>query len=422
MATPARFTMKATEPATGERIPLALHERMLGMYFNVTFALLFRGTKASPSALAAAFAKVLNSYQVLSGRLTLQDGALSIVCNNEGVPLTHDVQAGAAPPFDAPIPAALFDMAVDSVPTGEDTGDAPMRVKVTDFDDAQVMAISLNHGLCDANGIGAFMAAWAEAFSGGEGRRSVNNDRVGMAPPSPALGSPPLTPPEDVPADHPWRKVRHLPEQCPSLERVPLASPVLFSATKSAEECASLKARCVEAAAGEVSFVSTNDALCAELAASLGLDGEHVPFGLLVDFRSAIGAEAVFGNMWTTVEVLARNSLAGAADVRQSLPVAQSPEFIRWNAGQGANMAWPGKLLLNTWTKAFKLADLAFACAPSDVMLGAPMLEQRMAMMAPAGVCYVIMLPQSDGGVKILGVMPAAAVEKLTVTRVGGAA
>ena len=42
------------------------------------------------------------------------------------------------------------------------------------------------------------------------------------------------------------------------------------------------------------------------------------------------------------------------------------------------------------------------------------MLEQRLAMMAPAGVCYIITLPQSDGGVKAVGFMPAAAVEKLT--------
>ena len=76
-----------------------------------------------------------------------------------------------------------------------------------------------------------------------------------------------------------------------------MPSPVLLSVTKSAEECAALKARCVEAAAGEVRFVSTNDAVCAELAASLGLEGEHVPFGLLLDFRKAIGAESVFGNM-----------------------------------------------------------------------------------------------------------------------------
>ena len=51
------------------------------------------------------------------------------------------------------------------------------------------------------------------------------------------------------------------------------------------------------------------------------------------------------------MEILSRNSLAGTADVRQSLAVAQSPEFIRWNASQGPNPAWPGKLILNTWTK-----------------------------------------------------------------------
>lgn len=216
---------------------------------------------------------------------------------------------------------------------------------------------------------------------------------------------------------HPWRTLRHLPEQCPAIERAALVSPAIFCNTKSLAECKALKAACLKAAGttAEGAFVSTNDAVCAELAASLGKEGmEHVPLGLLMDYRPYVGGEAVLGNLWFTLELLVRRSLAGAVDIREALPNAQSADFVRWLAGQGANPAWPAKLMMNTWAKAFKLADLTFEVAAAAVMLGAPMLEQRLSMMTPAGVNYVITLPQADGGIKSVGVLAAHAAEKLT--------
>ena len=411
--------VQASEEVVREVVPLASHEKMLATYFNVTFALLYPGAmKASPTALARALAKVLSPFKALAGRLVLNEG-LAIDCNNAGVPLTHCVRVGPSPSFATPIPADLFDMEVGSVPTGEGAGEAPMRVKVTDFDDAQVFAISINHGLCDASGLGAFMSAWAAAYTSGSIWRSVSNDRIGTAPPTPEMGAPALSPSEDIPTTHPWRTLRHLPEQCPVIERVPLASPAIFSNTKSVAECRALKVACLEVAGtkAEGGFVSTNDAVCAELAASLGHERmDHVPVGLLMDYRPYVGGEGVLGNLWFTLELLVRSSLAGAVDIRKALPNAQSAAFVRWLAGQGANPAWPGVLMMNTWTKALKLAELTFEVAVADVMVGAPMLEQRLAMMAPAGVSYAITLPQVDGGIKSVGVLPAHAAEKLTGT------
>ena len=125
----------------------------------------------------------------------------------------------------------------------------------------------MNHGLCDAAGMGAFLTAWAEAFGGAKGPWAVSNDRVGACvcicrggafvcvcacggrggrcvcacisvvqspsstsprlytigtcPPIPGLGAPPLTPPDDVPSDHPWRRLRHLPAQAPNPSDIP---------------------------------------------------------------------------------------------------------------------------------------------------------------------------------------------------------
>jgi len=69
--------------------------------------------------------------------------------------------------------------------------------------------------------------------------------------------------------------------------------------------------------------------------------------------------------------------------------------------------------MMNTWTHAFKLADLTFAGPATDVMIGKPMLQKRAAMMAPHGVSYCITLPQSDGGVKVVGIVPKAAAQRL---------
>lgn len=202
---------------------------------------------------------------------------------------------------------------------------------------------------------------------------------------------------------------------------VPLASPVIFTNTKSAAECKALKAACLEAAEAPTdAFVSMNDALCAELCVSLGMEGvERVPFGLIMDYRAQAGADGssspyVFGNVWCTLELLVRNSLAGAADIRSALPHARSPEFVKWFRAQGPNPAFAAKLMMNTWAKAFRLAELTFEGPAADLMVGAPFLEQRLAMMAPAGVNYVIALPQVDGGIKAVGVLATSATERLT--------
>jgi len=146
---------------------------------------------------------------------------------------------------------------------------------------------------------------------------------------------------------------------------------------------------------------------------------ERVPFGLIMDYRAHVGVDGaaspyLFGNLWCTLELLVRNSLAGAVDIREALCHAQGAEFIKWFMGQGANRQFGARLMMNTWVKAFRLAELSFEVPAADMMVGAPFLEQRLAMMAPAGVNYVIALPQADGGIKAVGVLGRSATERLT--------
>ena len=99
----------------------------------------------------------------------------------------------------------------------------------------------------------------------------------------------------------------YLLEHYPVLQ-VPIASLLLCSNTKSAEECVALKPKCIEAAAGEVSFASTNNAVAAQLVSSLLIGAVygllHVPMAMLIDFPLVLGCEIVFGNIFTLVEIL----------------------------------------------------------------------------------------------------------------------
>jgi hypothetical protein len=72
------------------------------------------------------------------------DGAdVGVLCSNAGVPFTHAARAGAAPPFGAPLAPDLFDMARGCLPARAADkwpafGEPPLRIRVTDFEDAQV--------------------------------------------------------------------------------------------------------------------------------------------------------------------------------------------------------------------------------------------------------------------------------------------
>jgi hypothetical protein len=359
---------------------------------------------------------------------------LVLVCNNAGTPLTVDKRAGNAPPFSEPIPEELFDMVHDHMPASDEagvTGDAPVRIKVTDFDDAQVVAVCVNHGVCDAFGMGQFMSAWAEAFRGGSGQRDINNDRVSTAIPTPTWGQPPLTKTEGVPAE--WQALRHTDKTCPNLKTAPVQSPMYACLKWNAMQCAALKAAALQANTQTgVTFVSTNDAICAEIASAVSqtFEGDpefkgdaSVPLSMIVDHRrvtSEARSPPVFGNVFTSLEIMCHPSPAAAGNVRKALSVGMDKGFITWSLGQGHNMAFKARVLVNSWCPAFKMDHLVFAGPAEDMMLGKPMLAQRAAGMVPQGVNYCIALPVAGGGVKVAGVLAEAAGTALQGKEAGG--
>ena len=163
-----------------------------------------------------------------------------------------------------------------------------------------------------------------------------------------------------------------------------------------------------------VAPLSTNDVLAAELVSCHKIEGEVFAMSMLLEYRKQLNASNVFGNMWTGIEFVTKKTLAAAGDIRSALQPAMTKEFVEWHLGQGwSTKPWPAKLFLNSWTKAFKLPNLGFAGEVSDMMLGETMLRDRAKGMAPMGIGYCICLPQSDGGVKVVGVLSEGVANRL---------
>lgn len=430
---PVVTVMKAAS-CSGDIVELDPYSQILAQYFTVAFALRYDlkdGMQpASSSQLSKAFARILPSFEILAGRLTKRNDKLVFICNNAGVPMTVETIAGHAPSFSEPISEELFDVVKGHVPPPEPnnaTGDALLRIKVTNFDDAQVMAVCMSHGVCDASGVGSFMSAWSEAYRGvglcGK-RDQIKHDRITAIPPSPSYINPQ---PLSTTDRSDWLGMRHSLATSPKIKKgAPLHPAVYVTITKTAGECQSLKAKCLEKRNpnSTITFVSTNDAIAAEIAASLACEyedsdganfngGASFPMSLVMDYRSLIGCPNTFGNLFTSVEVLVHQTPAAASEIRAALIIAQDGGFVRWSVGQGANAHFPGRFIMNSWTKAFDLQELAFNSPVSDMMLGTPMLAERAGMMGTRGITYCIALPMPAGGIKAVGVYAEEAFKRI---------
>ena len=217
----------ATDPSTTclvtaerpELIALDVFSEKAMSHFTVNFALLYPPEdRPSVTQLREALADVLTSHRHLAGRLVrMPGGVLAVACNGAGVPLTHlECPGTAAPSLEEPIADEHFDLVEDHMPGPEsgDTGGPLIRLKVTDFADGQLIAICLNHLLCDARGMGEFMAAWSASFRGclaTHPRPSLG--RAAVYPPTVAAygGEPIGGPAEEVPS---WRAA-YMPAVCP---------------------------------------------------------------------------------------------------------------------------------------------------------------------------------------------------------------
>lgn len=172
-------------------------------------------------------------------------------------------------------------------------------------------------------------------------------------------------------------------------------SPAMGVFLRSPEACADLKRKYQDVAGADVAL-STNDVICGEVAEGLGVSS----VGLMMEWRSALGADRFFGFAVTGfyVEAASPGELPGA--IRAALPAARDEGFVRWQLGQGQGKIAP--IMANSWVRAFgPLADIRFAGAAEDMMVSKAMCVGRAKFMAPMGMHYMIVLPLANGGVKV---------------------
>ncbi|EOD04956.1 hypothetical protein EMIHUDRAFT_220389 [Emiliania huxleyi CCMP1516] len=348
---------------------------------SVEFALLF-SELASVRDLCDSLAGVLHQYGTVGGRMVKRGTSTVVLCNNAGVPLTHESRQGPPPSLAHPVDEEYFDLVRDWVPTAEVAADAPTRIKVTDFDQGQLIAISVSHGIVDARSLGVFLRAWSAAYRGDTTDEPVSFD-ASVLPAAPAgFGAAPVVASDGIPDA--WR-AHHRPFKMPHGTAF---APAVTTYHRSRTALAALAAR-FDPEGG--SPLSANDALCGEVAEAVGATS----VALMVDYRQAVGAGDLFGVAISTQDVVAEAPSGVPAALRRAVPLWRARDFVDWKIGQGSGGC--AEVFFNSWVRAFALPETRFAAPVQTIMLGRSMCAARMRAFAPMGVPYVLMLPHNDG-------------------------
>lgn len=368
---------------------------------SVEAAFLF-SESASPDDLKSALSKVLGglkSFTPAAGRMVRRSGKVFVVCNDAGLPLTYEKRDTPAPSLGAPVAADFFDLVRDWVPTGEDSdelGDAPCRVKVTDFSDGQqLIALSVSHGLMDARSLGMLLSAWSAAFQD-QAVPEVCHDHS-VVPPVAFMT--PLVNVDDIPDA--WRAVWR-PSAGMDVKSYSCAVTTYY---RSAEACSQLKNKYAK----EGMSFSTNDVLAGELAELL----DCTKLCLIMEWRALLGVPNYFGVAITTLDFVGEAPASMPLAIRSVLPSLRNLDFVKWRLGAG--MCALSEVMVNSWARAFDLADLRFKSAATDVMLGESICAARAKAFSGFGARYVLMLPQLSG-IKICLWAPSEVTSKLQDT------
>lgn len=388
---------------------------------QVEFALFFEAAADVPS-LCEALASILPIFCTICGRMVRRGSSTVVLCDNTGVPLTHEVRDCASPPFSQPVSDQYFDRIRDWAPAADgEPADAPLRIKVTDFArGVQLIAVSASHAIVDGHSLGVLMCAWAAAFRGLP-PPSLSFDTASMpAPPLGASGQAKTAFEEASEKGIPGELSASLPAEWREMWRPPgrpesgpySDGPMgVFVFHRSAEACTALKARYAAGPAATqagVPFFSTNDALCGEVAENLGI--RQACFA--VDMRPGLGMPSYFGVALSTQDVVATEPCALPVAIRRAVPRWRDEAFIRWKVKQGASGA--PQALLNSWVRCFDLREMQFEALPAALMVSRHMCMQRVALLALKHLtCYVLVLPQPEGVTTCL-MGPAAAIHKFS--------
>lgn len=358
------------------------------------FALLFEQRSAFDD-LVAALGRVLPAFGPVGGRMS--EDLQAFVCNNGGVPVSHAIEDGPAPSFKEPLPSSLFDSVKDIRPiVSDEMADtaAILRIRVTDFSDGQVIAISFNHILANARGLFMLLKAWSDAYRSEAAELPViSHNRTEPVPP----------PPDDLDLPSAWRALR---------APAPATRPVVYQGSLSlavwahtSEKLNELKARY---SSPDGPALSSNDALVAELVDVGKFAGETLQVMLVKDFQDELGAPDLFGQLQKPLVVEIPNSgAAAAATLRGVLPAAKSKDFAAWAWHE--ELKHVGELFVNSWRGVFDIDRVSFVGPAHEMAWSSHVLVDIVGkcFFASGIRFWVTVFPLPDGGAQVAAVLPS---------------
>ena len=188
-----------------EKYEMKLAENnMLFNMVSVDAGLIFE-KKADIDQLKAALKAIIPKFSKAAGRMVLRDKKIFVICNNQGIPVTHYVKSCPGPTdLKSPIPMDCFDVIEDWNPKKEKEAQAPFKIKVTDFiDGKQIITVSVSHAICDARSIGIFFEAWSAQLNGLEVPDITCDDS--WIPEAPEMMQPPLVAVSQMQVSEAWK-------------------------------------------------------------------------------------------------------------------------------------------------------------------------------------------------------------------------
>ena len=308
-----------------KNIEIELHP--VNVLFNrvaIEFAIMY--PQAAPIGdLKKALQQIVAKFASAAGRMILKDKKLIILCHDQGIPLSYEKQDKGSPDFNNPVPKDCFDSIQNWEPKDETPAQASFTIKVTDFNDGkQVIGVSCSHAIADAKSCGQFLTAWSMSYKGEASKVVVSLDASKM-PDVPQMGQPPIT------------SLKVTPEAW-AMTAQPFAGPADFEKYdpwvttyfRTNEDIKNLKEKYKTP---DVSFFSTNDVICGDVAELLNLNS----FMIIMEFRSALGMDDLFGCCTTFSNIKAPTPGEVPKILRQNLPELQGKEYFTWKCGQGMN-------------------------------------------------------------------------------------
>lgn len=424
-------------------VPLSLAEQ--GEYDAALDLAYFWTERVDPEKLSGSLSEALALYPCCAGRFVerevlvepspgviAKDTRICILCNNAGVAFSLKSCDGKRPPIIGPL-TGLFDRAVGLSANAGAGGPPLFRVKLLDYEDGQILALSFSQGLADVAGITMLLQAWSKIYHGQDPGFSSDDSRIILEG---ALNN-------GFPFLESEYSLLHRTElstqalgrnaAAASLEKPGVAA---FLLTWS--ECHALSERFSRDLKGRRLIYDSEPLEPTEVAFAVILEsvGAALSASVWLDYRQLFGFDRLLGSARGVADVnLPADFLAATAVMRKQLRVAQQKcDFWSWKAQQGkARPIEPtAEIIFSSWLDAAELNKCGFSgatplgaglsCSFWERWVANPGCRRRAGGGGAVGgngkgcPALVVLLPHADG-LHVQALLPPAAVTRLCAKR-----